>query len=822
MPGTDEQTRIGVFVCHCGKNIAGTIDCDAVADYAKGLEGVVHSSHNLYTCSEAGQTELKKAIADHKLNRVVVASCSPKMHETTFRSCVADAGLNPFLMEMANIREHNSWVHSADPKGATRKAMDQVKMAVSKARLLRPLQPIRVPITKRALVLGGGVSGMTAALNIAESGHDVILVEKKASLGGMASLLDKTFPKVDCTTCQLQDLINKVTSNPRIKILTLSEVKEVSGFVGNFNAKILRRSTYVNELCTGCGLCLDACPVTLPDEVLGSMRARKPISLVSSAQAPTPSCSGRSSAWDRSTVHTSRMPVGSRVAVIDKDGCTSCGICVSKCPMGAIELSHPSIEEDHEVGAIVVAIGYELFDPRKKPEYGHSMLGGVVTSLELERMLSPSGPTHGNVARPSNGEVPGKVAFIQCVGCRDDKSNSYCGRICCLITLKQVILLKEKYPDLDITVFYIDVRAGGKEYEKLYAEAQRLGCRFVRGRPSSVEGADEGPFTVRSEDTLTGNPLAESFDLVVLATGMEAPGDSKIVSAMLKVPIDPYGFLMEAHIKLRPSETVVDGVMLAGSCSGPMDIPSSVSRGHASASKAIALFSKDEIELDPIVSHVDPSLCRGCLACTKACPFQAVRPIEVAGGKKVEVLASLCKGCGTCVAGCPYGALDQYHFSDEQLYAQIDAALETDPSDKIISFNCNWCSYAGADYAGVSRLQYPSNVRILRVMCSGRVSSKMILRAFEKGAGMVLVAPCHPADCHYISGNAWAKKRIEQARNLLSRREINPERLRFVYVSAAEGNVYQRAIIEIARFLERMKGGEVSWGVEKVLQEART
>jgi len=820
MPVTDEQARVGVFVCHCGKNIAGTIDCTAVADYAKGLEGVVYSVHNLYTCSEAGQSELKKAIADYKLNRVVVASCSPKMHEMTFRSCVVDAGLNPFLMEMANIREHNSWVHSADPKGATGKAMDQVKMAVSKARLLKPLQPIRVPITKRALVLGGGVSGMTAALNIAESGHEVILVEKKASLGGMASLLDKTFPKVDCTSCQLQDLINKVTSNPRIKILTLSEVKEVSGFVGNFDAKILRRPTYVSELCTGCGLCIEACPVTLPDEVLSSLLVRKPISLVSSPKAPTASCSGRS-AWERSTVHTSGMPVGSRVAVIDRDNCTSCGICARKCPMRAIELDHPSVEESHEVGAIVVAIGFELFDPCKKPEYGHSTLRDVVTNLELERMLSPLGPTHGNVARPSNGEVPRNVAFIQCVGCRDDKSNPYCGRICCLITLKQAILLKEKYPDLDITVFYIDVRTGGKEYEMLYSKAQQLGCRFVRGRPSRVEGVEDH-LTVRSEDTLTGNPLAESFDLVVLATGMEAPKDSKIVSEMLKVPIDPYGFLMEAHIKLKPAETVVDGVMLAGSCSGPMDIPSSVSRGHASASKVISLFSKDEIELDPIVSHVDPSLCKGCLACTKACPFQAIRPIEVDGEKKVEVLASLCKGCGTCVAGCPYGALDQYHFSDEQIFAQIDAALENDPSDKIISFNCNWCSYAGADFAGVSRLQYPPNVRIIRVMCSGRVSSKMIFRAFEKGAGMVLVAPCHPADCHYISGNAWAKKRIEQAKNILSRREINPERLWFVYVSAAEGNVYQRAIIEMTRFLERMKRGEASWGAEKVLQEART
>ncbi|MBO3802927.1 MAG: hydrogenase iron-sulfur subunit, partial [Candidatus Brockarchaeota archaeon] len=686
--------------------------------------------------------------------------------------------------------------------------------AVSKARLLRPLQPIRVPITKRALVLGGGVAGMTAALNIAEAGHEVVLVEKKASLGGMASLLDKTFPKVDCTHCQLQELLNKVVNNSRIKVLTLSEVKGVSGFVGNFEARILRRPTYVSDACTGCGLCLDACTENLPDEVLGLFAGRKPISLVSSPPARAGLCAS-APVWDRSTVHVQGMPVASRVAVIDKDNCTSCGACAEACPAKAIELEQPSIEETYKVGAIVVATGFELFDPRKKPEYGYSKFKDVITSLELERMLSPIGPTKGNVVRPSDGKAPKKAAFVQCVGCRDDKANPYCGKICCLITLKQAILLKDKRPDMDITVFYIDVRAGGKEYETLYTKAQQLGCRFVRGRPSEIV-EEGGCLVARSEDTLTGEPFYERFDMVVLATGIEAPDEAKRLSEMLKIPLDPSGFFMEAHIKLKPAETVVDGVMLAGSCSGPMDLPSSVSRGHASASKVISLFSRDEIELEPIVSHVDPNICRGCLACTKMCPFQAVRPIEAVGAKKVEVLESLCKGCGTCVAGCPYGALDQYHFSDEQVFAQIDAALETDPSNKILSFNCNWCSYAGADYAGVSRLQYPTNVRIIRVMCSGRVSTKMILRAFEKGAGMVLVAPCHPADCHYISGNAWAKRRIEQAKSMLSKRGIDPERLWFVYVSAAEGNVYQRTIIEMSRFLEKVKKGE-----GKALQEAK-
>jgi len=803
-----ERPRVGVFVCHCGKNIAGTVDPAAVVAAAEKLPDVVFACANIYTCSESGQAELKKAIKEHKIDRVVVAACSPKMHEPTFRACIADAGLNPYVLEMANIREHDSWVHMRQSQEATQKAMDLVKMAVAKARLLQPLEPIVVPVTRKAMVIGGGIAGLQAALDIAARGHEVILVEKSPFLGGKARLLDKSFPKVDCTSCFLNEKINKVLFNPSIRVLTLSEVTGVDGFVGNFKVKVRRKGKLVNEKCIGCGRCLDVCGVETPNEQDLGLSNRKAVFMVNTPNSRP--CNVLPVDYEKE-IHLSRQSFNPQTAVIDSEHCTRCGECVKVCPTGAIELNQPDIEEEFDLGAIVIAIGFEMFDAHKKPQYGYARYPNVVTSLELERMIHPTGPTHGQLRLPSDGTTPRRAAFIQCVGCRDDTANPYCARVCCMITLKQTILLKEKYPDMDVSVYYIDIRAGGKEYEAIYSKAKRLGVKFIRGRPSSVRPND-GRLLIEAEDTLSGTRIEEGADLVVLATGLQPAEDIPKIAGMLKIPRDQDGFLMEAHIKLKPVETVIDGVMVAGSCSGITDIPMSISRGHAAAAKILTLFSKEMIELEPITSFLIAENCKGCYSCTKMCPFQAIKPVEKEGKKTVQLITSSCKGCGTCVAGCAFGALDQYHFKDEQIMAQIDAALEENPKDKIVSFNCNWCSYAGADFAGVSRLQYPANTRIIRVMCSGRVSTKMVLRAFEKGAGMVLVAPCHPSDCHYISGNEWAKKRIDALKNLLPRKGINPDRLWFVYVSAAEGNVYQNTMIKMNEFLQKMKSGGVSWG----------
>ncbi|MEM3711917.1 MAG: hydrogenase iron-sulfur subunit [Thermoproteota archaeon] len=804
-----EEPRIGVFVCHCGKNIGGVVDVIKVTEYAKTLPNVVYASHNLYTCSDAGQAEIKRVIKEYGLNRVVVAACSPKMHEPTFRACVSEAGLNPYLFEMANIREHCSWVHASDPEGATRKAMDLVKMAVAKAKLLEPLEPIIVPVEKTLLVIGGGLAGMRAALDVAESGYGVILVEKSPRLGGKTAMLGKTFPKVDCTACLINEMISRVLTHPGIRVLTLSEVTSVDGYVGNFIVTVKRRPSKISEECIGCGKCVETCPVEVEEEFSHGLSKRKAIYLVEKTQGTV----GCEYGYEKA-MHIHGLVGIPLTAVIDDKNCIKCGKCIEACPFKAIDLEVPGLEETFKVGAIILATGFDLFDPVRKPEYGYGRLRNVLTSMEFEKMLTPNGPTNGKIIRPSDNQPVEKIAFIQCVGCRDEATNIYCSRICCMITLKQALLVKRNNPNIDVTVFYIDIRAGGKEYETIFRMAREAGIRFIRGRPDSVR-EENGMLVATAEDTLSGERVEAPVDIIVLAVGMQPSEGADKLGEMLRVPRDQYGFFMEAHIKLKPVETVVNGIFLAGSCAGPTDIPMTVARGHAAASKTLMLFSKDFIELEPITSYVDPMKCKGCLACTKMCPYQALKPVEKEGRKLIQVTQSMCAGCGTCAAGCPFEALNQYHFTTEQIIAQIDAALEENPQDKIISFCCNWCSYAGSDFAGVSRLEYPSSVRIIRVMCSGRVSEKMILRAFEKGTGMVLVAPCHPADCHYISGNEWARRRVEALKKKLGKMGINPERLWFVYVSAAEGNVYQNTIIKMHEYLQKLKNGEISWGAEE-------
>jgi heterodisulfide reductase subunit A len=777
-PKQPEQLRIGVFVCHCGLNIAGTVDIKQVVEYAKTIPDVVYVKENRYTCADPGQEEIRKGIRENKLNRVIVAACSPRMHEPTFRRTVSEAGLNPFLFEMANIREFASWCHPNTPQEATERAKDAVRMAVAKARLMMPLQIIEVPVTNKALIIGGGIAGMNAALDLAEMGFKVYMLENTESIGGHMAALDKTFPTLDCSICIEGPKMVDCGRHPNIKIFANSELVKVDGYIGNFKVKIRKKPRYViPERCTGCGECKDACPIEFPNEWDMNLGTRKAISVPFDQAVPL-------------------------VFTVNKDYCIECYKCVDVCgAREAINFDQKPEEVDIEVGAIIVSTGFDVYLPYDMPLLGYGKYPNVITSMEFERLILAAGPTGGKVIRQSDGKKPHSVAFIQCVGSRDKNKYPYCSNFCCMYTLKHVVQLKEKYKeDIEVYVFYMDIRSPGKGYEEFYDRARERGVNFIRGRVSRI---DEDPTThnlvVHSEDQTLGQPIEIEADMVVLATAAIPKKGSDEVARILNLSRGADGFFMESHPKLKPMDAPTDGVFYAGACQGLKDIPASVSQGSGAASRAATVISKPKWKIEPIVSVVDETKCRNktakCGVCQDKCPYGA---IIIEPNKAAQIITASCHGCGTCVAECPQDAITQMHFTDAQILAQIRAALEDKPEEKILAILCNWCSYAGADLAGTSRFEYPPSVRAIRVMCSGRVDRDFILEALRLGAGMVLVGACHlPYDCHYISGNYKMKARTDALKGMLTKLGMSEQRFRVEYVSAAEGIHYAEVIREI-------------------------
>jgi len=639
--------RLGVFVCHCGVNIAGTVNVKKVVEEALKMPGVVHAEDYIYLCSQPGQELIAKAIKEKSLDGVVVAACAPSLHYETFAKVVEGAGLSRYRYEMVSIRELDSWVHM-DKEAATDKAIRIIAAAVAKLAGDRHYDMIKMNVVKKLLVIGGGIAGITAALTAARMGIPVVLVEKSPTIGGKMAMLSETFPTLDCAQCILTPLMAEVARHPLIKIYTLAEVEDVTGSVGNFRVRIRVRPRGVKvEDCRLCGFCERVCPVQVPNEFNRGLNKRKAIYI------PFP------------------QAIPSAYAV-DFEHCTKCGLCLKVCPTKAIDLEMRSEVIEDVVGAIVIATGYDLYPGSKVSEYRYGIQNDVIDSLQFERILSVQGPTRGEMRRPSDGRPIKRIVFIQCVGSRDVNHLPYCSKVCCMYTAKHALLFKERVPDGEAYVFYIDVRASGKGFEEFVKRAQEeAGVQYIKGRVSRIyKDRVTGDVVVEGFDLLLNREIVIKADLVVLALGMVPAIDRGLVEK-LKIAVDQYMFVSEVHPKLRPVETAVPGVFVAGAAQGPKDIPESIAQSMAAAAKAAELLLRGYIEKEPIIAEVDRDRCNGCRICISICPYDA---IELSEGRAV-VNEAKCEGCGACTAACPVGAIQLRNYRNEQALKMIEAVL---------------------------------------------------------------------------------------------------------------------------------------------------
>ena len=657
--------RIGVFVCWCGSNIAATVDVAKVAQALGQEPGVVFSTDYQYMCSQAGQELIQNSIREYNLTGVVICSCSPRMHEATFRKTCEKAGLNPYMVEIANIREQCSWIHK-DMATATEKAVILGRAAIAKVHLNTPLTAGKSPVTKRALVIGGGIAGIQTALDIADAGFEVDIVEKKPTIGGKMTQIDKTFPTLDCAACILTPKMVDAAQNEKIHIYAYSEVENVKGFVGNFHVTIKKKARYVKEdICTGCGLCTEKCPQKkVPNEFNLGLDNRRAIYIPFAQAVP-------------------------KVATIDADYCTmlksgKCGVCSKVCTAGAIDYKQKDEFIEQDYGAIVVATGFNPIKLDKYDEFAYSQSPDVVTSLEFERLMNAAGPTGGTLLRPSDGTHPKTLVFVQCVGSRCDgaKGKSYCSKICWMYTAKHAMLCREKYPDTDVYVFYIDVRTPGKNFDEFYRRAvEEYGVHYVKGMVGKVV-PENGKLKVQASDLLGAQQLHIDADMVILAAAIEPDESARPLATMLTASMDTNDFFTEAHPKLRPVESPTAGIFLSGACQGPKDIPETVAQASAAAAKVIGLLCKDSLICNPCTADPNELMCNGCSSCEKVCPYGAITYIdkEFRGPNRTtlvrrvaQVNPAVCQGCGACTVACPSGAMDLKGFSNKQIMAEVDA-----------------------------------------------------------------------------------------------------------------------------------------------------
>ena len=692
--------KIGVFVCHCGTNIAATVDVEKVAQTLGKEPGVVFATDYPYMCSQTGQQMIQDKIHELGLTGVVICSCSPRMHEQTFRKACHKAGLNDYMVEIANIREQCSWIHK-NKQEATEKAIILGRAAIAKVQLNAPLTAGTSPVTKRALVIGGGIAGIQTALDIAEAGFEVDIVEKQPTIGGKMTQIDKTFPTLDCAACILTPKMVDCAQNEKIHIYAYSEVEQVGGFVGNFHVKIRRKARFVNEdVCTGCGACTEKCPQKkVPNAFNLGLDTRRAIYIPFAQAVP-------------------------KVATIDPDYCNmlkngKCGVCAKVCTAGAIDYKQKDTIIEREYGAIVAATGFNPIDLSQFDEFAYSKSPDVASSLEFERLMNAAGPTGGTLLRPSDGAHPKTIVFVQCVGsrCEDaQKGKSYCSKICCMYTAKHAMLCREKYPDTDVYVFYIDVRTPGKNFDEFYRRAvEEYGVHYIKGMVGKVV-PENGKLKVQASDLLDNRQLHIDADMVVLAAAIEPDKSARSVATMLTASMDTNDFFTEAHPKLRPVESPTAGVFLSGTCQGPKDIPETVAQASAAAAKVIGLLCKDSLTCNPCVAEPERTHVQRLLELRKGLslrrdyvhrqgvprpeshdahsPRGAGQPGSLSGLRRVH------RGVHVRRDG-PQGLFQQTDHGG----GGCDMQVTWKPT--IVAFCCNWCSYAGADLSGYEPAAIP-------------------------------------------------------------------------------------------------------------------
>lgn len=781
------MTSVNVLLCDCGGELRKAIDFDELHKCLSSIENVNSVEQVKYLCGTEGLNKIRKA-AKNSRDRLVIAACTPKLYEGLFRKCAADAGLDPSFVEIANIREQIAWPHADDTAGANDKAKLIVAAAVQRVSNNEHVEKKTFEINNNVLVIGAGVAGLQAATDIAEFGHEVTLIEKSPVIGGNALKLGLAFPTDDGAFCisSFHELpgVRKcfyragLTQHPGIKIQTLSEVTEVTGSFGNFEAKLFTKPRGVKtHLCISCGKCSEVCPISVANDFNYGMNLRKAIYLSYPNAVPA-------------------------AYAIDFQACNKCGKCIEACPTQAVDLTEESLEETRKFGAMVIATGFEEFNPSTIKQYKYNADKDVITQLQLSRILDPFGPTSGELAKPSDGKMPESVTIIQCVGSRDKSTNSYCSKICCMFGLKHAIEIKQKYGSkVDVYFCYMDIRTPGKGYEEYFTKARELGVIFIRGKPSEINrDPATNKLVVDVEDTLLNKPLEIESDLAVLSVALRpSEGTSKLAKAM-GVNVDSDGFVQELYSKLKQIETNVKGIYVAGAVQSPKDIPESVTQGQAVALRIISDLKNAQLTKNMDLAYVNEDNCDGCKVCTEVCPYNAAKMVDVTtkDGQPASVARideTKCNRCGLCSSRCPTGAIQLTNYSDEQIFSQLRVLLSADSSLKprIIAFCCDECGYAAVDMAGMGSKKYPPNVLPVRVPCLGWVSLYQIFKAFEFGADGVLLTGCIDKNCHHMTGATNAANVVNFAKQILDGIGVGSKRLELVTLCAAEPAKFQEA-----------------------------